>query len=69
MDEVPSNSHSRFRVFGFWKRYRARQDQKYVEAMSNPDLRQEVGAAKGEILESEIEAREECMRDGVFNRL
>ena len=61
MDEVGSNSHSKFRLFGFWKRYRARQDQKYVEALSGPgDYLHPVE----EIREAENEYRMHCIKSG-----
>lgn len=48
MDEVPSDSHSRSSLFGFWKRHRARQLQKTIDELSNQDLGQDDQDAKDE---------------------
>lgn len=39
MDEVAGKGHSRFRLFGIWKRYRARQDQKFIEELASPGIK------------------------------
>jgi hypothetical protein len=61
MDEVVSHRRSRFRLFGFWERYRVRKNQKLIEMLSDPG-NQEVQTAKQAIRETKAEAQLETMK-------
>lgn len=64
MNETAPRRRSKFRLFGlfgFWTRYRAKQDEKMIEAMSNPDERHDIQAARAERLSGEREAMIDVM--------
>lgn len=65
MDEISPRHRSKSRLLGllgFWTRYRAKQDEKMIEALSNPDERRDDQAARAEKLASEREAASERFR-------
>lgn len=62
MDEVADKAHTRFRLFGFWKRYRAKEDQKLIEEMASPGYK-DVLAAQEAIWTAYTDARDEQIRD------
>lgn len=65
MDEISPRHRSKSRLLGllgFWTRYRAKQDEKMIEALSNPDERRDDQAARAERLASEREAASERFR-------
>ena len=66
MDEMIPQRHSRRRLFRFWARYRARQDQETIEVLSSPEGRHDVKAAQSAQRASQAKGAAEAGKGGAY---
>lgn len=66
MDEMIPQHHSRLRLFRFWARYRARQDQETIEVLSSPEGRHDVKAAQSAQRASQAKGAAEAGKGGAY---
>jgi hypothetical protein len=66
MDEIAPKRRSRRRLFGFWARYRAKQDQETIEVLSDPSGRHDVQAAQAAQRSSQAKAAETAGKGGLY---
>lgn len=63
VDEIAGKGHSRFRLFGFWKRYRARENQKFIDELASPG-HQDVLASREAVREAATEYQMDRIKSG-----